>query len=177
MKNLATLVVTAVLLTPLSANAASQWSAAGATGTIVSVANVAFFFVLDDRYTAPLAGGNGPGISYFYTFSTGGTENNPFSVAYNVTSPELQPAWTTLTIVYSGVNSGSLITATLYGVAAATGARTAICSVSSVTTTTNRSCTFSSTALDFSANAYYVEATIDRSSTSQRPTLNYLSIK
>lgn len=176
MKNRAVLVVAALLLTPLSAGAVSQWSAVGATGTVTTPSVTLFAYPTGGVYSEPLAGENGAGISYNFTGSGVG-ETNPFSVAYNVTSPELQPAWTTLTIDYSGVNSGSLITATLYSVAPATGVRTAICSVSSLTTTTTRSCTFSVTTFDFSANGYYVEATISRNSTSQRPTLNYLSIK
>jgi hypothetical protein len=176
MKKQAALLVAAVLLLPLSVGAASKWTAAGATGTIVSPSVALFSYPTGGVYSVPLAGGNGSGITYNFTTSTGGTQNDPFVVAYNVVSPDLQPAWTTLTITYSGVNSGSLITAIIYGVSSTTGARTAICSVSSLTTTTTQSCTFGSTTLNFGANAYYVEVTIDRSSTSQRPTLNYLSI-
>lgn len=175
MKSQAALIIAAVLLTPPSAGALSQWSTVGAAGTVVSPSIVLFSYPTGGVYSEPLAGGNGAGMTYNFTGS--GTSTNPFTVAYNVASPELRPAWTTLTIGYSGVNSGSLITATLYSVAPATGARTAICSVSSLTTTTTRSCTFSATTFDFSASAYYVEVVVDRDSTSQRPTINYLGIK
>jgi hypothetical protein len=176
MKNPAVLVVAAVLLMPLSAEAVSQWSSVGAAGTVTSPSIATFAFPTGGIYTAPLAGGNGSGITY--NFGDSGNDTDPFFVAYNVTSPELQPAWTTLTITYSNVTStGSVITATLYSVSSTTGARTAICSVSSLTTTTTRSCTFGSTTFDFNTKAYYVEAMIDRSSDSQRPTLNLLKIK
>lgn len=168
--------VAAVLLMPLSADAQSQWSSVGAAGTVVSADFAVWGYPTGGVYTTPLAGANGAGVSYLVG-DAGWPENEPFFVAYNITSPDLQPAWTTFTITYSGVtSSGSSIAATLYSVSPTTGARTAICSVSSLTTTTTRSCTFSSTTFDFNANGYYVEAKIDRSSDSQRPTLNFLKI-
>lgn len=176
MKLWITLLVATVLFTPLSVSAASKWTAAGATGSVISPSVQFFSYPTGGVYTVPAAGGNGSGISYNYTGSSA-TSTDPFIMAYNVTSSELQPAWTTFTITYSGVNTGSSITATLYSVSSTTGARTTICSVASTTTTTIQSCTFSSTTVDFGANAYYVEATIDRSSNSQRPTLNYLGLQ
>lgn len=176
MKRSALLLVAAVFLMPLSAGAQSQWSSVGAAGTVISADYAVWGYATGGVYTTPLAGGNGSGVSYLFG-DAGWPDNDPFLVAYNVTSPELQPAWTTFTITYSGVtSSGSLITATLYRVSPTTGARTAICSVSSLTTTTTRSCTFGSTTFDFNTNGYYVEAKIDRSSDSQKPTLNFLRI-
>ncbi len=159
--------IAAILLAPLSAHASSQWTAVGVSGSFAS-ANIKV-----GAFTAPVGVGNGVGITY-YAGSIAGTD--PFPVAYNVTSYETLPAWTTLTIGYSGVVSGTSIVATLYSVAPATGSRTAICSASSLTTTTTSSCTFSSTSMDFSANAYYVEVIIDRSTTSQFPTINFVGI-
>jgi hypothetical protein len=177
MRSSVALVVTAILFMPLLAGAQSQWSSVGAAGTVITADFAAWGYPTGGIYTTPLAGANGAGVSYLFG-DAGFPENDPFSVAYNVTSSELQPAWTTFTITYSGVtSSGSTISATLYQVSPTTGARTAICSVSSITTATTRSCTFSSTTFDFNSNGYYVEATIDRSSDSQRPTLNFLSIK
>jgi hypothetical protein len=161
------LVVTTILLAPLSARAVSQWTAVGVSGTFAS-ANVKI-----GTFTSPIGIGSGVGITY-YGGSAAGTD--PFPIAYNVTSYETLPPWTTLTIGYSGVVSGTSIVATLYSVAPATGTRTAICSASSLTTTTTGSCTFSSSSMDFSANAYYVEVIIDRSTTSQFPTINYVGL-
>ena len=133
MRKLCMLVIAAVMLTPLSAYATTQWTAVGATGSIVSwnyVSNPPIYIAL----------GSGAGMTYYSNNS--GT--NPFTVAYNVHSGETQPAWTTLTMGYSGVVSGTSITATLYSVDPATGSRTSICSAASTTSTTLSSCTFSS---------------------------------
>ncbi|HEX6898089.1 MAG TPA: hypothetical protein VF789_00165 [Thermoanaerobaculia bacterium] len=167
MRKFSVLVIVAILLAPLTAHALSQWTAVGVSGSFAS-ANIKI-----GTFTTPIGVGNGVGITY-YAGSAAGTD--PFPVAYNVTSYETLPPWTTLTIGYSGVVSGTSIVATLYSVAPATGIRTAICSVSSLTTTTTTSCTFSSSSMDFSTNAYYVEVIIDRSTTSQFPTINYVGI-
>jgi hypothetical protein len=172
MKACAKLVAAIVLLTPLSAHALSQWTAAGVTGSIASY-NIRIGFTGSGTVAYQIAGGNGAGMSYFNSSNSG---TDPFTVVYNVTSSEIQPLWTTLTIGYSGVVSGASIVATLYQVTPATGGRTALCSATSTSFTSLQSCTFSSSSLDFSSYAYYVEAIVDRSSSSQLPTINYVSI-
>jgi hypothetical protein len=159
-----------ILLMPFPAHAVSQWTAAGTTGTIASP-NLRYE-IHGSLVSYLIASGNGGGMSY----SSEKSGVDPFRIAYNITSSELQPLWTTLTMGYSGVVSGTSAVATLYRVAPA-GNQTMICSAASTTTKTLTSCSFSSTSFDFSSYAYYVEVVVDRNSTSQLPTVNYLSVK
>lgn len=170
-KSSAVLTLATILLAPLSTHA-SQWTAAGVTGTIASY-NIRVVYAASVPLFYQIAAGNASGMSYSSSSSSG---TDPFTVVYNVTSDEPRPLWTTLKIGYSGVVSGTSIGATLYRVTPTTGSRAAICSINGTTSTTVGSCTFSSSSFDFSNYAYYVEVVVDRSSSSQLPTINYLGI-
>lgn len=160
-------VVAAVLLAPLSAHA-SQWTAVGATGSIVSFN---LYQPCLNCVISQIAGATAGGMTYL-----SGASNNPITVTYNVNASDTLPLWTTLTMGYSGATaSGSTVSATLYSMTSS-GVRTSICTANSTTFTTLSTCTFSSSAIDFSSAAYYVEVIVDRNSSSQFPKINYLSL-
>jgi len=76
------------------------------------------------------------------------------------------PAWTTLELgaIDSSAVAGNQVTATLIRVTRCTGAQLAICTATSVTSTTGACtpCTFPGNTFDFNNFLYYVEVKISR---------------
>jgi hypothetical protein len=150
----------ALLVTPLAAHAVPPyWTAVGFSGVLgITGLN--------------LAGYNGAGLTY--NASAGTTS---FGAIYNVTSSQIKPVWTNLVIGYSGTTSpGSNVVGTLYQVDPATGLTTVICSVGSNAVDNIEGCSFPSTSFDFSSHSYYVAVVLSRTSTSQHPQINHVSI-
>jgi hypothetical protein len=169
----------ALLLTPLAAHAASYWTATGSTG-VISPQNgyvVSNPITGIDAYATVLSwsnSGSGPGITYNSSYT--GTGSAP-PVVYNVTSSTAKPGWTGLEIGFTGITtSGSYISATLYQVDPTTGNTTSLCSVGTPVGYNFQGCNFSSTAMDFSSYAYYVQVVLSRTAKTQYPQINYLNV-
>jgi hypothetical protein len=152
---------------PVAAQNNWDWSAAGSTGVV-------------DHGTASLG---------LYTFAESYFSVRPDSVAtvearYPVTNTvgsatDISPAWNTLQIAVTDQWAvGSSVTATLYEVDKCTGTQTQLCSVTSTDTDQDvhcNSCTFVG-GLDFANNAYYIHATVTKTTTGVDPRLWELAI-
>jgi hypothetical protein len=165
----------ALLLSPLAGHAiAPPWTAAGTAGSIFP-GNV---WVSYNSLSGSITQGvfltwNNGGI----TFSSGYTgTGGPFSIIYNVTSPQAAPGWTALEMGFSGVtSSGADISTSLYQVDPNTGAKTLLCNVGSPVGATYQGCNFTA-AMNFNNYAYFVEVDLSRTSKTQSPQINYLKI-
>jgi hypothetical protein len=153
-----------VLLSMLPFAAHAQplhWTAVGSTGTVDPQSTGIYLFT-------------GAGITYN---SSGSTVS--ILARYNVTNTTgtETPSWTTLEMGYTDPSSGGGVLAQLIQVDPCTGNTTTICSVNSVTATKScRSCTFASNTINFSTKLYYVQVILNRTSTTQFPTLYTLRI-
>ena len=153
-----------LLLLPLAAAQAVplHWTAVGSGGTIDPVFNNTGGYV----YT-------GAGIA----FGSSGTLS--ILSRYNVVNPTGTdtPAWTTLEMGYTDPTAGGGVAVNLVQVDPCTGNTTTICSVSSTTATQScRSCTFASTTFNFATKLYFVQVTLNRTSTASSPVLYTLRL-
>lgn len=146
--------------------APATWTAVGASGTVDESSIASFGF------TNASAG---------YSAST--TSVSPLEFRYNVTNtydnaanPNI-PGWTRLELGATAPAT-SLVTASLYRVARCTGARKLICQVRVTNSSAGvcRVCTFANTAVNFTTDLYYVDATVDRGTVSEVPQLHTLRI-
>ncbi len=149
----------AFLALPLTADASGIWSSVASAGGML------------DSGT-PIYETNGPGI----TFPLSAT-STLLKIRYNVSNTaETNPSWTTFSFSCAGVSATGSVSATLFQTDLTTGANTALCSASSGTTSGIKSCTFSSTAFDFTQYNYWIIAVVSRSDTSSFPVLFSLRI-
>ncbi|HZT32137.1 MAG TPA: hypothetical protein VFA33_19770 [Bryobacteraceae bacterium] len=142
------------------------WTAVGASGTVDEGSIAAFGFTNASAGYAAIAA------------------LSPLEFRYNVTNtfdnstlgPNI-PGWTTLELGAQAPGASS-VTAALFRVARCTGKRTLICSVRIVQATTGvcKVCTFANTAVNFTADLFYVDATVARSTPSEQPFLHTLRI-
>ncbi len=151
--------VALLLLLPLAAAQAVplHWTAVGSAGTIDPTFNNGGGYV----YT-------GAGINF------GSTGTNSILARYNVVNPTgtETPAWTTLEMGFSDPTAGGGVSTSLVQVDPCTGNTTTICTVSSVTATQScRTCTFANTTFNFGTKLYYVQVTLNRTSTFNSPVL------
>ena len=142
----------AFLVLPFAAEASGIWSSVASAGGML------------DSGT-PVYETNGPGL----TFPSGATATL-LKVRYNVANTaETNPSWTNLFFqLRRGQRDGQRL-GVLDQTDISTGINTAICSVASGTTSGIKSCSFSSTAFDFTQYNYWILAAVSRSDTSSFP--------
>jgi len=168
MKNIIGMVLVLVVCAlPAAAQNSWDWSMPGSSGVV----------------------GDGTASLGLYVFNSAYFAVAPASVAtvdarYPVTNTvgsatDISPAWTTLQLaVHDQYTTGGSVTATLYEVDICSSTETQLCSVTSSETDQDvhcDSCTFTGP-LDFANNAYYVLATVTKSSTDVDPRLYALAI-
>lgn len=148
--------VFAILLLAAAAARADHWTAVASTGTV-------------DESAAGIFEMTGPSLGYL-----GGSPSlNRITARYNVTNTAGQelPPWTTLELGYFDAAPGSSVNARLVRVKPCTGTETTLCTAFSVDSPspTCVTCTIPTGTLDFANYLYYVEVSITRNSTTQRP--------
>lgn len=149
----------AFLALPFTAEASAIWSSVASAGGML------------DSGT-PVYETNGPGITF-----PPSTASTVLKIRYNVSNTaETNPSWTTFSFSCSGVSTTGSVSATLFQTDLTTGANTALCTATSGTTSGIKSCTFSSTAFDFTQYNYWILAVVSRSDTSSFPVLFSLRI-
>jgi len=168
MKNIVRLVlVLAFCALPAAAQNNWDWSAAGSTG------------VVGDG-TASLGLYDFTGASFGVASTSIATVDARYPVTNTMGSAtDISPAFTTLQMAVTDQwSSGASVTATLYQVDKCTGNETQLCSVTSSESDQDVHCdvcTFSG-GLDFANNAYYVYASVSKTTTGVDPRLWELAI-
>ena len=108
------------------------------------------------------------------------TATGTITVRYPVSaygnSNGLQPPWDTLRITSIDNSPLGSVTAKLVAVNDCDGAETTICTVTGSGSPGCEDCNYASTTIDFESQAYYIEATLTRSSTSADVQLIMLSL-
>ena len=143
-----------ILLLPLSLSAQGPvWTAIASDGAV-------------DEANYP------PAVNFAFTGASlgflGGSINPSIVAHYNVTNlvSPANPAWTTLELgaIDTSAVLNNQVTATLIRVSRCTGAQLAICTATSVTSTSGACtpCTFAPNTFDFNNFLYYVEVKISR---------------
>jgi hypothetical protein len=149
----------ALLVLPFTAEASNIWSSVASAGGML------------DSGT-PVYETNGPGITF-----PPSTASTLLKVRYNVANTaETNPSWTTFSFSCAGVSTTGTVSAILFQSDLTTGANTALCTATSGTTSGIKSCSFSSTAFDFTQYDYWILAAVSRSDTSSFPVLFSLRI-
>ena len=159
--SLVTLAFAVLLAAPLMLHA-DHWTAVGSTGTVDEAA-LGFFCM------------NGTQLGY----RAGSASVSPIVARYNVTNTsgqEIAP-WNVLELGYFDNAAAGQVTAQFFQVDPCTGARTLICSVTSLNAAAPNCvrCTFG-VGIDFSQFLYYVEVTVSRTNAAALPTANTLRI-
>ncbi|HEY0781216.1 MAG TPA: hypothetical protein VGE98_02075 [Thermoanaerobaculia bacterium] len=150
----------AFLALPFTAQASAIWSSIASGGGMLDSAT-------------PVYETNGSGI----TFPLSSTAATVIKIRYNVSNTaETNPSWTTFSISTAGISTTGSVAATLMQTDLTTAANTTVCSVSSGTTSGIKSCTFSSTAIDFTQYNYWIIAVVSRSDPSSFPAIFSLRI-
>jgi hypothetical protein len=166
MKNIIGLVlVLAVCAVPAAAQNTWDWSHVGGAGVIDANNNT--LYVIADGYLGIRTDSVATAEARYPVTNTVGSLTT------------LTPGWTTLEITVHDqyIGDGS-VTAVLYEVDKCSGTQTQLCEVVSEDTdqdTHCNSCTFSG-GLDFANNAYYVHATVAKTSTTADPRLYAVAI-
>jgi hypothetical protein len=161
MKAITSLSVLALLLLTVPAAAQNyDWSHVGSVGSIQ--AGIGHNFL-------------GPS----FTFAP--TRTGTLTARYNITNTvggaiDKSPPWTTFTAAFTDNSSLGTVTLRLQQVDKCSNAETTICTISSSDAGTCDSCTFSSNTIDFANNFYYIQANINRTSTSATIALHSVAL-
>jgi hypothetical protein len=153
MRFLGSFLVLALLLVALPASAQYDWGAAGSTGVLVT--GVGGYATV------------GPTISHAGTFRSTLTIRYPVTNTFG-SSQSKTPAWSTLTSTYTDDGANGSVTARLVEVDKCNSTETTLCTVVSSDGSDApqcSTCTFSSSAIDFANNTYYVEVKLARTTT------------
>lgn len=152
----ALLVTTTFCVAPARAYTNSPWTAVASTGAVDEAAHGIYIV-------------SGPALGY----SPSSTSTDTIVSRFNVTVSDYTqvPPWNTLEIAYWDNSAGGSVSATLWEVVPNTGAQTALCTVTSVdsSTPTLKTCYFLATPLDFRSYVYYVTVKLTRDSTLPLP--------
>src|SRR5262249_44789743 len=149
----------AFLALPFTAEASGIWSSIASAGGML------------DSGT-PVYETNGSGITF-----PPSTASTVLKIRYNVSNTaETNPSWTTLSFSCAGVSATGSVSATFLQTDLTTGVNTILCTATSGTTSGIKSCTFSSTAVDFTQYNYWIIAVVSRSDTNSFPVLFSLRI-
>lgn len=160
MKAIISLALLALVLTVPAAAQNYDWSNVGSVGTIAAGAGHNFI---------------GPSFT-FSPFRTG-----TLTTRYNITNTvggaiDKSPAWTTFTAAYTDNTAIGNVSLRLQQVDKCSNAETTICTITSEDNTSCASCTFTSNTIDFANNFYYIQANINRTSTSANVSLHSVAL-
>jgi len=138
---------------------AQTWTAVGSTGAI-------------DPVSFPHVSLAGPALTF-----TSSSSATTLIVRYNVTntfdnnvSPN-KPGWTRMEIGYFDPGTTGSISGRLFEVDPCTGDERTVCAITSINNTTCASCVIDPTRIDFSTHLYYIQVTVDRTTTTVFPSI------
>lgn len=160
MKAIISFTVLALLLAVPATAQNYDWSHVGSVGTIA--AGVGHNFI---------------GPSFTFAPSRTGT----LTTRYNITNTvggaiDKSPAWTTFTAAYTDNSSNGNVSLRLMQVDKCSNAETMICNIGSQDNGSCDSCTFTSNTIDFANNFYYIQANINRTTTSATIALHSVAL-